>query len=360
MHDTKFDTETYTKRREALKHRLSSLGHKAMLVSHAANRYYLSGFELHDPQCNESAGMLVITPDDHDYLLTDSRFFDVAKRVWPEEDIFIYTGNRYQAISSFLRDKSITTLAFESRSLTVDTHARLAERLNLVPSIDIIEKLRMYKDEDELDRMAKSCALNHLVFSKVPELLQPGRTEAEVAWDIEQLFRNNGASELAFATIVGVGPNAALPHAIPGETKISEQCCVLIDMGGRQYDYCSDQTRTYFVGEPTTAFSQTLEQVQEAQLQAIRSIKPGMTSREAYALARNSFAQSGVETFFTHALGHGIGLETHEGPSLGPISNVMLEPGMVVTVEPGLYYPQWGGVRWEHMIVITEDGCRVL
>ncbi|WP_034642469.1 M24 family metallopeptidase [Desulfovibrio inopinatus] len=360
MHNNSLPQNIFTKRREALKKRLTSLGHRAMLVSHAANRYYLSGFELHDPQCNESAGMLVITPGDHDYLLTDSRFLDAAKRVWPEEDIFIYTGNRYQAISSFLRDKGITTLAFESRSLTVDTHARLSEFLNLVPSVEIVEKLRLIKDEYELELMAKSCALNHLVFSKVPNLLVPGRTEAQVAWDIEQLFRNNGASELAFPTIVGIGPNAALPHAIPGDTQITENCCVLIDMGGRQYDYCSDQTRTYAVGNPTAEFSRTLEQVQNAQLDAIRAIKPRMTSREAYAIARNSFSKNGVEMHFTHALGHGIGLETHEGPSLGPISNIVLEPGMVVTVEPGLYYPEWGGVRWEHMVVITEDGCRIL
>ncbi len=195
----------------------------------------------------------------------------------------------------------------------------------------------------------------------VPSLLLPGQTEAAIAWGIEKFFRNHGASENAFAPIVAVGPNAALPHAIPGHAKILSECPVLIDVGARFKDYNSDQTRSFWVGNnPSPAFTQALNQVQAAQAQAIKAIKPGVKCCDIYAQAYNYLAAQGVEKFFTHGLGHGVGLETHEAPSLNPRSQQILEPGMIVTVEPGLYYPEWGGIRWEYMVLVTPEGCEVL
>ena len=194
-----------------------------------------------------------------------------------------------------------------------------------------------------------------------PGLLQPGMTEAQAAWALERLFRDLGATEMAFAPIVAVDANAALPHAEPGKTPITEECMVLVDMGARLGDYNSDQTRTFWIGHhPAEYFQHALELTQTAQAEAIKAIRPGLSVAEAYKVARDSFARSGAEAHFTHALGHGIGLETHEAPSLSPIAEMILEPGMVITVEPGLYYPEWGGIRWEHTVVVTEDGCRVL
>ena len=157
------------------------------------------------------------------------------------------------------------------------------------------------------------------------------------------------------------GPTAALPHATPGQTRLEPETPVLIDMGGRLNGYCSDQTRTWWIGEnPSDEFRRTLDLVQEAQSRAIARIEPGATTAELHATAREYFAQHGAAEHFTHSLGHGIGLETHEGPGVGPIRPVMLKPGMVITVEPGLYYPRWGGVRWEHMVAVTENGHEVL
>lgn len=351
----------YAARRDRLRERLAAMGHAALLVTHAANRYYLSGFELHDPQCNESAGCLCIAADGRDVLFTDARYRDAALRLWPEEDLCIYGSGRFGAMAAFLADRGITQAAFEAAALSFETHAKLSGHLRLTPVTGAVEPLRLIKDADEIARMRRSAAVNHAVMERLPEVLVPGRTEAQAAWEIEKLFRECGASELAFASIVAVDANAALPHAIPGETVITDGCLVLVDVGGRRDDYCSDQTRTLWVGKnPPERFRTMLDRVKRAQAAALAALRPGLPLRDAYALAREVFAREGVADRFTHSLGHGVGLETHEGPSLNPAANGLLEPGMVVTVEPGLYYPEWGGARWEHMALITEEGCETL
>jgi len=356
-----FEPEVYASRREKLRAAMRKAGHQALLVSHAANRYYLSGFELHDSQCNESSGMLLMLPGGRDKLLTDPRFFDAARRLWPEEDIFIYTGQRYAQIGDFLAKTHPGPIAFESRAMSVDSFERLREKLTLAPSQGLVENLRRIKDAEEIERLDRSCALNERVMLAAPDVLQPGRSEGEAAWRLEQLFRDFGASELAFSPIVAVNENAALPHAIPGQDKVRENELVLVDMGCRLDDYCSDQTRTFWVGpKPSDRFRQTLERVQAAQQAALKVIRPGLAFRDAYAAARGHFESLGVAERFTHSLGHGIGLETHEFPSLSPIAEGVFEPGMVVTVEPGLYYPDWGGIRWEYMVLVTADGAEIL
>ncbi|WP_428560770.1 MAG: M24 family metallopeptidase [Solidesulfovibrio sp. DCME] len=355
------DTAVYAARRDKLRQRLLESGHRALLVSHAANRFYLSGFELHDPQCNETAGYLVVDAGGRDALFTDARYRDAALRLWPAKDLCIYGAGRYASIADFLKDRGITRLGFEPSSLPFDTHGRLAEHIAMVPVHQAVEPLRLLKDADEVARLRCSAAVNHAVMDRLPEVLVPGRTEAQAAWEIEKLFRELGASELAFSPIVAVNANAALPHAIPGQTVITDGCLVLVDVGGRRDDYCSDQTRTVWVGNnPPDRFRQLLDRVRRAQAAALSALRPGLTFREAYGLAREVFLREGVAERFTHSLGHGIGLETHEGPSLNPSSDGSLAPGMVVTVEPGLYYPEWGGARWEHMALITEDGCQTL
>lgn len=358
---TPSDSALFAARRDRLRQTLASLGHEALLVSHAANRYYLSGFELHDPQCNESAGYLCVAADGRDSLFTDARYRDAALRLWPENDLCIYGAGRHAAITGYLRDRGVKTLAFETSGLSVDTHGRLAEHMPLTPAGMLVEPLRLRKDAGEIERMRRSAAINHAVMASLPDILLPGRTEGQAAWEIEKRFRDLGASELAFSPIVAVDANAALPHAIPGETVIADGCLVLVDVGGRAFDYCSDQTRTVWVGDtPPERFTTMLARVQAAQAAALDRLEPGMSFRQAYGLAREVFAREGVAEHFTHSLGHGIGLETHEGPSLNPSAEGLLEPGMIVTVEPGLYYPEWGGARWEHMALITERGCEIL
>ena len=352
---------TYATRRDALRARLDAAGIDALLVSHAANRYYLSGFELHDPQCNESAGRLLITRDNGDWLLTDSRYLDAARRLWDPSRIFIYRQPALENMGTFLADTCPGTLGFEAKAMSFACHVELASYKPELKALDgLVEKLRYIKEPAEIDAMRRSCALNYKVFEQAQALAAPGMTEKQFAWEVEKLYREQGASELAFGTIAAVGPNGALPHAIPGDDLITANCPILLDKGCRLDDYCSDMTRTFWVGDaPTDEFKRALERTQEAQRKAIEVIAPGVPMAEAYHVARGVFDRYGCAEHFTHALGHGIGLETHEPPSLSPMAKGVFEPGMVVTVEPGLYYPEWGGIRWEHMVLVTEDGCEV-
>jgi Xaa-Pro aminopeptidase len=353
--------EPYASRRERLRASLHEAGKAAMLVTRPADRYYLSGFEMSDPQCEESAGWLLVTARGRDYLMTDPRYADAARRLWPDNGVFIYSGGKWEKIIGFLSELGLGIILYDPRAMSVETHAKLRGQISLEPALDFAGKLRRVKDENEIALMREALAVNHAVFDYLPTLLAPGVTEAQIAWQTEKFCRENGADAMSFATIVGVGQNAALPHAIPGETPVTENCCVLIDLGTRVNGYCSDQTRTFWVGSrPPDHYRRALEQVQLAQTRTIAGLRPGLTFAEAYALARDYFNECGVQKYFTHALGHGIGLEVHEYPSLAPTTQGELAPGMVVTVEPGLYYPEWGGVRWEHMARITEDGAELL
>ncbi len=356
--------DQFLERREKLRALFPEKGLSALLVSHAANRFYLSGFELHDPQCNETAGWLLITKDEGgatDLLLTDPRYEDAAKRLWPEEQIYIYSSAGRDKTRQFIKSRVGGTIGVESRSLNIETFRFLAQDLALEPTVGLVEQLRIIKEPEEVITLERSISLNHQVMRRAPDMLVPGTTEMDVSWEVEKAFREIGATELSFPSIVAVGPNAALPHHIPGHDVVGRNSLVLIDCGGRFENYCSDQTRTFWVGDKVPdRFTRTREYVQEAQNKAIESIRPGVPIADVYKVARNCFASHSVETRFTHALGHGIGLETHEPPSVGPNTPGELQAGMVITVEPGLYYPDWGGIRWEFMIHVTEEGARIL
>ncbi|MDL2317449.1 aminopeptidase P family protein [Desulfovibrio sp. OttesenSCG-928-A18] len=348
-------------RRETARALMRQAGLSALLISLDANRYYLSGFELHDAQINESSGCLLLMKDGRDWLCTDSRFLDAARRIWDEERIFIYHGRAMEQINALLKDKAGGTVGFEARSLSLAAYEHVGAGLSMQRADGLVESLRMIKDADEVAAMERSCALNEQLMRWLPGVLTPGRTEAQVAWDIEQFFRNNGAEEMAFPSIVGVGPNAALPHAEPGATAIGENCGVLVDTGCRLSRYCSDQTRSFWVGEkPDPQYTADLELIKEAQALAIAMIAPGVTGVDVYTAVKSFLDARGVGDLFTHGLGHGIGLQTHEAPSLSSLSQGVLKAGMVVTVEPGLYRPGKSGVRWEHMVLVTENGARVL
>ena len=296
-----------------------------------------------------------------DYLFTDARYLDAARQVWNEDNLCIYTSKKQAEVCAFLKGRGVTSMGFEPKALHLFDYDNLSKLVSLKSTENVVESLRIIKDEDEIRRMEASTRLNHDLFDYIEGQLVPGRTEQEISWEVEKFFRENGAEEMAFSTIVGVGTNAALPHAIPGKTKIRENDMVLIDTGCRLKDYNSDQTRTFWVGDnPSDRFRKTMDLVRAAQKAAIDIIKPGLSYAQAYRASYAVFETAGVENLFTHGLGHGVGLETHEPPSLSKAAKGVLEAGMVVTVEPGLYDPKWGGIRWEYEVLVTEDGCRVL
>lgn len=357
------NSETYALRREKLRRLMHKEKLDAILISQSANRYYLSGFELHDCQCNESSGCLIIMKDGKDWLCTDSRYEEAAARLWERERVYIYGKSSSEELNNLFKKLCGASgiIGVEEEHLSRAYVRRLESGLTLKGADGLVEKLREIKDEEEISRIAASVRLNHNMLEWLPSMLIPGQNEASVAWGIEKFYREHGASALSFPSIVAMNANAALPHYSPESPAVfTENCMVLVDEGCRLNDYCSDQTRTFWIGDrPLPRFKEMLERVQEAQRLAIAALRPGITGCAVHKIAVNYFASCGMEEYFTHSLGHGVGLETHEAPRLSVSNAKPLQPGMVVTIEPGLYFPGWGGARWEYMAVITEDGCRV-
>ncbi|MFO7727986.1 MAG: Xaa-Pro peptidase family protein [Desulfonatronovibrio sp.] len=352
--------DRYIKRIQKLREKMSSRGIKFFLVQSPASRFYLSGFELFDPQGNESSGYLLVT-DRKVMLMTDPRYLEAGKESFPPEDILIYFKDKYQKINEFLKKLGVDRLGIEPQWMNYEFFESLKKEFELEPVKGMVEDLRLIKDPDEIRLMKESCALNHKVFKLIEDMVGPGLTEVQIAWEAEKMFRENQASGLSFSTIVASGPKSAQPHAIPANIPVKENAPLLIDMGCRLNDYCSDQTRTFWVGKDISdTFLKTRDLVMQAQQKVIDKIEPGMPVSQAYDLVRSFFQDKGVFEHFTHALGHGIGLETHEPPSISPAAKVSFQPGMIVSIEPGLYYPDWGGVRWEYMILINENGVEVL
>lgn len=350
---------SFRDRRNRLRELLAQRSLDALIVTSPSNRYYLSGFELHDVQFNESSGTLVICRSGRDYLLTDSRYEEAAGALWNDE-LVIYKRNYIDSLNTILA-RCGSRIGFESQSVSA-YQAGLMKRLRCLEACNgLVEKLRVHKDAEEVAALKKSFALNHAMLKWVPGVLEEGMTEKELAWKIECFFRENGASELAFPSIVAFGGNAALPHAIPSDRKLTANTGVLLDVGCRVDSYCSDQTRSFWFGDrESDFFCLTRDLVARAQEEVIRHMEPGLPLAELAWKAQHIFEDAGVADHFTHGLGHGVGLDTHEPPSFSIHARGRLEPGMTVTVEPGLYYPDKLGIRLEVTVLVEEDGVLVL
>ena len=351
---------SFRERRERLRKLLAERALDALVVTYPSNRYYLSGFELHDVQFNESSGTLVVTRSGRDYLITDGRYEDAARQFFSEDEIYIYRRNYIHTLNLVLSMCGVR-IGFESDSVSARRAGLMQARRRLEPCNGLVERLRLHKDADEIAALKKSFALNHAMLKWVPTILKGGMTERELAWQIERYFRENGASELAFPSIVAFGGNAALPHAIPSERPLQENTGILLDVGCRVDSYCSDQTRSFWFGEKESDFFLlTRDIVAKVQEEVIKSMEPGVPLSKLAWKAQHIFEDAGVADHFTHGLGHGVGLDTHEQPSFNTGSKAALEPGMTVTVEPGLYYTDKLGIRLEVTVLVEENGITVL
>lgn len=359
----------YAARRDRLRKLLARENIDALLVSQAPNRFYLSGFELHDGQPGESSGYLLVTQAGDDWLATDPRYEETAAQLWPRERIFIYKGGSTATDLARLMNRHCGLAGVETKDISSFFLAALTEKCKNAPCLvaadGLVESLRVIKEPEEITALRKSFSLNHKMLEWVEENLKKDHfsnlAEKDLAWEIEKFFREHGAQELAFATIAALGKNAATPHAIPGSHLITPENLLLIDAGCRVDNYCSDQTRTFWTGtKPDARFIETRQLVQDAQQAALDMMRPGVACADVYKSAREVFAKKSVADAFTHGLGHGVGLQTHEAPSLSPKSRAILEKGMVVTVEPGLYYPAWGGIRWEYTVLVEDNGVSIL
>lgn len=351
---------------ERVRKTLRKEGVDAFMVLVEENRRYLSGFTGEDTQFDESAGALFITGS-RLLLATDSRYDLQAGAEAPLYEVFTYRNGLAKELPEILRNLDTRRLGFESIRLTCLQHEKMVESLKesglsvrLKPLENVVEALRIIKSENEIEALRRALHLAESVFIGIRPTLLPGMTEKEVAWAMEKGMREGGAEALSFPVIVASGPTAALPHAIPGDRPLGSGEPVLFDWGARLDGFCSDISRTVLMGTPDETFKKVFDTVFEAQRRAIAAIRPGISGKAVDRVARAHIESAGFGGKFGHGLGHGTGLAIHEAPRLSPVKDDTLEPGMVFTVEPGIYLPEWGGVRLENMVVLRDDGPEVL
>jgi Xaa-Pro aminopeptidase len=356
----------YKGRIERLRRALEKENFDTILLLIPENRRYLSGFTGEDTGFNESAGALIITATDL-VIATDSRFVLQAQQEAPFFEFVCYKKGLTEQLPEILQSLKTQKLGFESERLSYKLYHKLKKELaarhlkiQLEATDCLVEKLRAIKEPGEIEATQKALHTAETVFSETVARLKPGLTEKEAAWMMERRLREAGAEQLSFPLICASGPNSALPHAIPGSRRIQAGEPILFDWGIRLNGYCSDTSRTVILGKPDSTYMKVCLTVLEAQRMAIDAIRPEISAKAVDEIARQYIHRCGFAGKFGHGLGHGTGLAIHEVPRLSPTSDDLLSAGMVITVEPGIYIPGWGGVRIENQIVVRENGAQVL
>ncbi|MGH2616054.1 MAG: M24 family metallopeptidase [Thermomicrobiales bacterium] len=342
---------------------LATLDADAALITHPTNRHYFSGFPASDHAPDESSGVLVVSGQTSVLYASPTNLPWAAASVRAPVTAEPWERPWQAFIVQRLEELGVTRVAFEDRALTVADHTALveaAESVSLIPAGNAFHAVRAIKDEQELAAIGKAAGITDAAFLAATTKLTAGVTERELAWRIELAMRELGADGPGFPTIVAAGPHGARPHHDPGERPIEAGEPVVIDMGAMVDGYTADLTRTICIGDPPPEFIDRYNTVLAAQLPALSGIRAGMSGREADAIAREALTAAGFGEQFVHGLGHGVGLLVHEFPSLGKTSEDILEPGHVVTVEPGIYVEGWGGIRIEDLCVVTTSGVDIL
>ena len=348
-------------RLDRLRARLEELELDALLVTAASNRRWLAGF-------TGSAGTLLVSHDVARFA-TDSRYWEQAGVQAPAFTLIRAIGPASEWGPQLLEGLGGKRLGFEPAGLSVEQHGEWSEVVAALPHSEqpqlvaapkAIEALRMVKEPDELDALARAVLLGDEACRHAIDVVHPGMTEKDLAWEIQRYAIEHGADALSFETIIASGPWGALPHARPRDVALEEGQAVVIDMGVKVDGYCSDLTRTIALGQPDDQFRLIYDIVLTAQTMAEERIEAGMTGRQAHEIAHQVIREAGYGEEFGHGLGHGVGLDIHEDPRLSPTYDGVLEDGHVVTVEPGIYIPGWGGVRIEDQCVMEDGRLRVV
>ena len=327
---------------------------KAALISSGQNQFYLSGFSYHD-------GYLLIF-EDAAYLLADFRYFEAAK-AGADRDFAVIrpAGGMLTEVAALLQQHGADSLWIEEQSVTVATHARLAETLSGVALITgagaALTELRTYKDAREIAAIAAAQEITDAAFSHILNYIRKGVREIDVALELEGFMRRNGADGVAFDTIAVSGSASSLPHGVPRDCPL-EEGFLTMDFGARLGGYCSDMTRTVVLGRADEEMKRLYETVLLAQTSALNAAESGMSTNALDRVARDIIENAGYQGCFGHSLGHGVGIDVHESPRLSPASKEgeLLLPGHIVTVEPGIYIEGKYGCRIEDMIAVTADG----
>ena len=330
-------------------------GLDALLIAKTSNCRYLSGF-------TGSNGLLLLTKVEV-ILITYFRYCEQAQIQAPHYKIAQYKNSLVEKLGELAESLGIKSVGLEKEYTTLgayEDYKRHLPGIELVPVSDPCEEFRRIKSHHELVILKKAVEIADITFLHILNFLRAGQTELEIALETEYFMRRMGAEKAAFETIVASGYRSSLPHGVASGKVVVPGELVTLDFGSVYLGYNSDITRTLIVGRPTSSQEEIYRLVLKAQEAAIKNIRPGMKASEADAVAREIIKEAGFEENFGHGLGHGVGLEVHEGPRLSPRDETVLEPGMVVTVEPGVYIKGWGGVRIEDIVVVTEQGCEVL
>jgi Xaa-Pro aminopeptidase len=339
---------------------LASARLDALLVSHLPNIRYLCGF-------TGSAGFLLVA-ESGSVFFTDVRYDTQGREEVKGAKVVIARKALLDAMGAWIaarrRRSKRWTIGIDAEHLTVAERKQLAGMLpsgvRLRDAPGLVERARMVKDDEELGLIRAAVRLGATLFDRALEVLRPGVKEAEVAAEMEYAARRAGAEEMSFPTIVASGARSALPHGRATQQAVAPGGFVVCDFGVILAGYCSDQTRTVWVGAASKPARDAYEAVREAQEAAIAAVRPGVSAGEVDAAARKVLRKAGLGRYFTHSTGHGVGLEIHEAPRVAAGQKELLKPGMVITIEPGVYFPGEWGVRIEDMVAVREGGCEVL
>jgi Xaa-Pro aminopeptidase len=345
-----------TERQRALRALLANEGLDGLLVTHLPNIRYLTGF-------TGSAALLLVEADGA-LLITDFRYATQGpQEVGETARVEVDQASVWHRLLKRLGELPLSTLGIEAHALTVRDLERLsgAIRGKIVPTTDLVERLRAVKDPGEVVAIRRAAGLAQDALAEVLPAVRPGRSERDVAAELEGALRRRGSEWHPFPTIVASGPRSALPHARTSGRTIEAGDWLLLDFGAQIEGYCADLTRTVVVGRKADERQRAIyELVRAAQRRALDHLRPGMTGREGDALAREVIAERGFGHAFGHSVGHGLGLEVHEAPRVAPTAEVLLPLHAVVTVEPGIYLPGWGGVRLEDDVYLGPGGPECL
>jgi len=349
-------------RLRALREKMTEQGIEALLITHLTDVRYLCGF-------TGSNAALIVTAKKA-ALFTDGRYTAQARQETQAARVVIAKKSALREACALLEsllgkkaqavyDPDHTTVSDLALMRSAISGKRRRGFFNPLPR-PIVSELRMVKDTDELKRMTEAAALGNRIFDAVLPHIQSGVSETEIAASLEFFARSMGAEGMSFETIVASGPRSALPHGRASSHKTPRNGFVTLDFGVILKGYCSDMTRTVCVGKPGAAERSAYAAVLEAQEAGVAAVKPGATCGEVDEAARGSLRTAGLAKYFTHSTGHGVGLEIHESPRIGAGQTMELKPGMVITIEPGIYMPGKFGIRIEDMVVVTERGAKVL